>query len=352
MDEGFPVRPGFGTRGTPVTLWANYFELVPPKGLLLYRYDIAVAPAVVGKKLTQLVRLMLQTPELLPLVSDIVSDYKSTLISRKRLDRDEIVLNIVYRAEGEDEPLERAQTYKVRVKYTNCLSVEELLEYLTSTNMGTRYGDTDAMTQAFNIFMNHHAKSKDNLATIGKSKTFSIGPGAEKWDLGSGLSAIRGFFSSVRMATCRVLVNVNVSYGAFYQDVPLPQLMQTYRTQNKARLEKFLKRVKIRTTHLPQKKNKKGEIVHRVKTISGLANKYDGRSLEHPPRVKAHGAGPKDVEFWMDGAPQNSGGKGKGKGKKAEPAKPQPGASSGRYISVYDFFVEGKLSIPYMLLFH
>ncbi|OJD35326.1 rna interference and silencing protein [Diplodia corticola] len=347
LDDQFPGRPGFGTRGTPVTLWANYFELAPPKDLVLHRYDVNVSPEAKGKKQNQLIRLLLDTPELSPFKADLASDFKSTLISRKKLDRDEIVVGFQYRAEDEDDPLPNAQMYRIRVKFTNTLSVGELLDYLTSSNMGTRYPDEQPITQAFNIFMNHHSKASNNLATIGKSKTFSVG--GEKFDLGVGLDAIRGFFSSVRMATCRVLVNVNVSYGAFYQDIPLVELMRKYGTGNKLRLEKFLKKLKIRTTHLPEKKNKSGKVLPRVKTIAAFANKYDGRNLEHPPRVKAYGAGPKDVEFWMDSAPQQTsagsggGGKGKGKGKTAGPAKPQPaGSSGGRYISVYDFFVQGK----------
>lgn len=344
LTDGFPRRPGFGTRGTPVTLWANYFELVPQKDLLLHRYDIAVAPEEKGKKQEQLVRLLLESPELKPVSADLVTDYKSTLIARKKLDRDEIIVNITYRAEGEDDPLPNAREYKVRVKFTNSLAVSELLNYLTSSNMGTQYADQGAITQAFNIFLNHHAKSTTNLAAIGKAKTFSYGQGAEKFDLGAGLDAMRGFFSSVRMATCRILVNVNVSYAAFFQNIPLDQLMRKYGVHNKARLEKFLKKTKIRTTHLPEKKNKSGKVLIRVKTVAAFANKYDGRRLEHPPRVKAYGAGPKDVEFWMDSAPQTSsgsgkGGKGKEKGKAAGPAKPQA-SSGGRYISVYDFFIQ------------
>lgn len=347
LSDKFPSRPGFGTRGTPVNLWANYFELVPPMDLLLHRYDVFVTPEAKGKKQNQLVRLLLDSPELSSFKQDVVSDFKSTIISRKKLDRDEIVLGIQYRAEDEDDPLLNAQTYRIRVKFTNILSVSELMDYLTSSNIGTRYPDEQPITQAFNIFMNHHAKASGNLAAIGRSKTFSIG--AEKFDLGVGLDAIKGFFSSVRMTTCRVLVNVNVSHGAFYQDIPLDHLMRKYGTGNKPQLEKFLKKLKIRTTHLPEKKNRSGKVLPRVKTITAFANKYDGRNLERPPKVKAYGAGPKDVEFWMDNAPQQTstgsgkGGKGKGKGKAAGPAKPQPESSSGgRYISVYDFFAQGS----------
>lgn len=115
------------------------------------------------------------------------------------------------------------------------------------------------------------------------------------------------------------------------------------------RLEKFLKRVRVRSTHLKVKTNKKGEEVIRVKTIFALAKKTDGRRLAHPPQVSMYGAGPADVKFWLDAhppastpgaAPATSAKKGKGKGgKKAAPAGPQPaGPGEGRYISVQEFF--------------
>jgi eukaryotic translation initiation factor 2C len=40
LESSIPSRPGFGTQGRPITLYANYLELVPPKSLLLYRYSI------------------------------------------------------------------------------------------------------------------------------------------------------------------------------------------------------------------------------------------------------------------------------------------------------------------------
>lgn len=123
------------------------------------------------------------------------------------------------------------------------------------------------------------------------------------------------------------------------------------------KLEKFLKRVRVRTTHLKAKINKKGEEVPRIKAIYALAKKTDGRRLPHPPQVATFGAGPKDVKFWLEDRPAPSaktpassvpgaapatpakkGGKGKG-GKKPTPIGPQPaGAGAGRYVTVQEFF--------------
>ncbi len=347
LKEQLPNRPGYGTVGTSVNLWANYIVLEAAPELVLYRYDISVKPAAVGKKLTQIIRLLLEAPALVALKDDVVTDFKSTLISRQKFD--DQVITIRYRAEGQDEPLERANQYEIKVCFTNVLAASQLMEYLTSSNMSAQYDEKLPMVQAFNIFLNHYAKQSGNLATIGSSKTFALNPQrSDTMDLGSCLTAVRGFFTSVRLATARVLVNVNVSHGAFYQDGPLDQFILRFgSSRGLYRLEVFLKGLRIRTTHLKDKQNKKGEVIIRVKRIFGLAGKNDGHSLAHPPKVKAFGAGPKDVEFWLDATPQqgssSSSPAGPKKGGKGAKLTGRPAAAgSGRYISVYDFFANSK----------
>ncbi|KAH7012261.1 ribonuclease H-like domain-containing protein [Microdochium trichocladiopsis] len=297
---------------------------------MFYRYDIAVSPAVAGRKLSQVIRLLLESEELMEFRRDVATDFKSTLVSRQKLPADETVAKIQYRSEDEDEPRQNATQYEVRLLYTNTLSVSHLIEYLTSTNISARFDDAQSLQE------------------------FSLADNADTWDLGTGLTAIRGFFSSVRVATCRLLVNVNVSHRAFYEAGPLDKIMLMYYSAHQSsryKLNNFLAKLKVEPTHLPERKNKKGEIVRKVKTIVGLANTNDGHGLPHPPRVKEFGAGPKDVKFWLEGGgggqpastpgagSQDEGKKKKKKWKQAGPSdKPSSTSSSGRYISVYDFF--------------
>jgi eukaryotic translation initiation factor 2C len=352
LAEGYPCRPGYGTRGVKVVLTANYVEMLPRSDMVLHRYDISdVMPDVVGKKRVRIMQLLLESPELAGYKGDIATDFKSTLVSKTRFKQDKGVIEIQYRSEGEDEPKDGATTYKIRVCYTKTLSMSDLLDWMNSTNLGQTFGDKPELTQGLNIFLNHYAKSANALASVGSSKTFSLAPGAARGDLGGGLEVIRGFFSSVRVATARILVNINVSHGAFYQHGPLPGLMQTYGTDNTVALEKFLKMVRVQTNHLPEKRNKANKVIPRIKTIFGLARKDDGHGSPNPPRVKGHGAGAKDVQFWLESGGSSSGasradarvetkGKGKGKGK-AQPKK--AAAAPGRYISVSDFF---RTSMP------
>ncbi|EDN03752.1 predicted protein [Histoplasma mississippiense (nom. inval.)] len=342
LTKGFPSRPGYGTRGAKVELTANYVELLPPSSMILYRYDIQISPEAFGRKRSRVMQLLLQSAELAPHQGNLATDFRSTLVSKTRFSSDETIIEVHYRSEGEDEPAARATTYKVRVLYTKSLSISELTNYLNSTDFGQSCVGKQELTQALNIFLNHYAKSADNLATIGSTKSFSLHQNAARGDLGSGLEVIRGFFSSVRIATCRILVNINVSHGAFYHAGPLPALMSSYGVRNTVALEKFLKLVRVQTTHLPEKRNRANEVIPRVKTIFGLARMDDGLGMAHPPCVRQHGAGAKDVEFWLDGeasspgapkAEAKGGAKGKGKGKgKAQPESPAA-SGSGRYIT-------------------
>lgn len=371
-----PPRPGYGTGGTHMTVYANYTQLMPNSNLTLYAYDISeVKEDIAGKKRTQIMRLLVnESPELEGYRGHIVTDFKSTLISRKKLDLPKDAVDIVYKAEGEDDPLNGAKKYTIKVKYTKTLCVGDLMTYLTSTNpvAGQQYDNKLEMIHALNILFNHYAKSSNNLAAIGASKTFSLNTAGSQntYDLGQGLHAIRGFFTSVRAATNRILVNVNVSHGAFYQEGELKSLMEAYRVANTylgrdvqdtgqyndsilRRLNVFLKKVRVRTIHMPTKKNKKGEVVHRMKSILALASPKDGDpKMRHPPDVLKLGAGPKNVKFWLADTPPQatlvlgaasaqapaSTKKGKGKGKPPAWGPKRVGAEGGRSVSVFDYF--------------
>lgn len=370
LTNTMPARPAYGTKGTPIKVWANYVEMVPRSTLVLYSYDVAeIHPECTGKKRSRLINLMMtEAPELADYRDDIVTDFKSTMISRKKLELANERINVTYRAEDEDEPKARATTYTIACKFTKTLTTQSLMEYLTSTDLSVvgQYDSKLEIVQALNIFLKHYVKSANNLATIGASKSFSTAVNADTADLGSGLKAIRGFFTSVRAATNRILVNINVSHGAFYQEGELSRLMDAYGLRNLRSLEKFVKKVRVRTTHLKAKINKKGLEVPRVKTIYGLAavEKRRWSHLAHPPRISAFGAGPKNVEFWLNedapSAPKpasvpgaepsqstpkkkgkGKGGKGKGASDPAAAGPAPPGQSdAGQYISVYDFFLK------------
>jgi len=354
-----PHRPGFGTKGRPVVLWTNYFNMTFLGSLHLNRYSFEISGdqdgrSPVGKKLKRIVQLFLEE-HMAQYGHDIVTDFKSNILSKAELDLNKTSYAVTYRMEKEDSPSTNAKTYKIKLQSTGTITVSELMDYLTSTQAGKLLGSKEEMIQALNILVGHQPKAASDIASVGANRHFR--PAAtptERFDLGAGLTALRGFFVSVRAATARILVNVQVKNGAFYQDGPLDTLMHAFMSQNgqsKVRLCDFTKKLSVDVTHIV-KTNKAGTRVPRIKAIMGFAMRDDGRELQHPPIVSEFGAGSKEVKFFLtspslkpsETAPGPSGTTGKRKKGKAPVSGPS-NVSQGRYISVYDFFKQSKSSV-------
>ncbi|KUI56682.1 Protein argonaute 12 [Cytospora mali] len=299
-ERTFPQRPGFGTQGRRVAVWANFVELLADPALVLHTYSIDVEPKATGRKLARIWKLFLDGPDCAALRGKIATDFKLTMVSFLKVP--EANFNVSY-----------PPVYHIHVRYTNELPVAAFLAYL-DPNLSTGNYHKAPIIQALNIVLNHYSKSADGLVTVG-SRIFPLDSNKSITDLGSGLQAIRGFYSSLRAATGRILVNVKVSYGVFFQPGPLHNLMKLVVPnvhQNKYKLDISFKGVNVKLTHL-SKRNKSGREIPRIKTILGLASDEDGKhSSQRRPRVRAFGAGPKDVEFWLE--------------------------DQNRYISVYEFF--------------
>ncbi|OTA55881.1 Piwi-domain-containing protein [Hypoxylon sp. EC38] len=313
----FPKRPAYGFKGDNVLLWANYTEICLKSDTVLYRYAISVDPEAQGKKAAQVIKLYLDNSHFDDFRQDIVTDFRSTILSIQNLPTIGPV-TITYRAEDEDEPRKHAKIYTIKLSRINPLPVEDLNKYLVSKSPSAVYSYKDEMVQALNILINHYSKTNSNSVTVGTRKVFDRNS-ASSCDLGGGLKAMRGFYASVRLATSRPLINVNITHAVFYKEGPLLTLANEYMLGGKSleNLHKYLNRLRVLVTHL-KPNNKEGKRVSRVKTIVGLATRSDGANLDpnRQPIVPKSGASSKDVKFWWS--------------KKGEE----------RYISVYDYFLQ------------
>ena len=284
---------------------------------------------------------------------NIATDFKSNLISRDELELEEEEYVVTYRGDDEDTPAPNAPQYRCRVQLTGSLTLSELVNHLTSTQAGLMFGSKEEIIQAMNIVLGHHPKNDGVIATIAANRHFGMNASPQdRMSLGAGLQVIRGFFMSVRAATARILVNVQVKNMAFYDEGPLDKIMMAYMSANgpnRVSLLKFVKKLSVDVTHITRT-NSRGQRIPRIKTVQGFATKDDGRNMAHPPIVPQFAAGAKEVQFYLDSSPGASstpapaaGGGGK-KGKKAVKAGPPPPSSSstGRYISVFDFFKQSE----------
>ena len=345
----YPQRPGYGTAGRPVTLYANYLPLTAVSKKL-FRYNVSIAAEAsgrepAGRKARQIVRLLLEE-HFADRLDKIATDYRSTLISCVKLP-EKGKYNVRYKDENDEDYPESPRVYKVTCQGTGTLHPADLVNYLTSSNASALLDTKPEIIQALNVILGHYPKANRAVVSVGANKHFSLDPATmERANLGGGLEVLRGFFVSVRAATARILLNVQVKYLACFQEGPLGMVIGDYQRTNRNlyRLEAFLKRMRVRVTHI-KRKTGSGKARLRIKTIAGLATKADGRGAHPQPKVARHGAGPHEVQFFLTAPESQPAQSSKAastskKGKKAPKAGPQP---AGEWITVEQFFKRGWL---------
>ncbi|KAF5016655.1 hypothetical protein F66182_11597, partial [Fusarium sp. NRRL 66182] len=231
----------------------------------------------------------------------------SNLISRVKLDLDEEDeskdnkdYSVTYRSEEEDVPDQNAIQYRCRIQFTGSLTLSELVTYLTSPQVGLMVGLKEEIIQAMNIVLGYYPKTDPSTITVASNRHFDT-TGKDRMSLGAGLEVIRGLCMSVRTATARVLVNVQLKNMTFYETGPLDSLMLAFMDGNRGsstlHLLKFVNGLSIDRRHIVNN-NSAGKRIPKIKKIRGFATKDDGRRLPKPPIVPHFGAGAKDVQFY------------------------------------------------------
>lgn len=111
---------------------------------------------------------------------------------------------------------DRAKFYKITVEEIDSFDLSYLEKDLKSLSTYGAFENREWLVQALDIFLRHHARTSKDTTTLGR-KALPIDGGGDELDLLHCLSAVRGYYSSVRLATSRVLVKVNISHSTFYK---------------------------------------------------------------------------------------------------------------------------------------
>ena len=205
----------------------------------------------------------------------IITDYSSILLSRNKLDLGSGDFQVRYRAEGEDLR-DQPVVHPVQLEHTSTLQLSELMEHLSSTDMSASCAAKNDLVQALNIIAGYDAKTNSSILSVGANKHFPFD--GRKQRLGAGLEVFRGLFLSVRAATSRILLNVQVQHLVCYEAIPLGDLIQAYTKENNLKLaqpddshklENFLKSLRVRLTHIVNK-NRAGQDIPRFKPLLAL----------------------------------------------------------------------------------
>jgi eukaryotic translation initiation factor 2C len=294
--DGFPGRKSYGTKGKPITLRTNYFHLqlahdVDEKIIEkpLYRYTVDYADNEMPKpKKRRAIEQILQMPAFQKLTH--ATDFAATIVTTGKLD-DAILnktdLEIVLPIKGSDTVLEapandapehvkkaRARnTVKFKITSGGSFNLHDLTAFISSTSPQAHLGSYGNFVQMLNIIMCKAPNEANAVAKLPGNKFYPHGgllgegghPGVDSLDLAGGLVALRGYYSSVRCATGRILLNLNVTAGAFYHSVPLLDLASRFGSRDHEQWEMFVRKLKVKY-HRPGK-----EPVTSEKTIIGLA---------------------------------------------------------------------------------
>ncbi|KAK1774471.1 post-transcriptional gene silencing protein QDE-2 [Copromyces sp. CBS 386.78] len=361
-----PVRPGHGTTGGQVKLWANYFK-INIKSPAVYRYTIKVAASeealkkeaeVASKKVEVVIGKLLEQIGARAQSVAIASDFKVHLVTPTKLPVPaNRIFEVTWTEPTSNQNLpSKPESWLVKVEE----SVEEcdlgnVLNELTTLDpkLDGEFPKYNVELDALNTIITHHARADDKVAVVGRGRFFAFGDGLveQKIPDGSPLVILRGYFASVRPATGRLLLNTNITHGVFRPGIKLKELFQKLglnvmnqchnytnfeqrNTQKKlAKVNKILAKARVEVD-LPFMVDGKVQWKKCYRTLHGIAHLGDERGQPHPPQFRytaLETGGPASVKFYLR-APQARNG--------SAPPPSIPGLSTNAYVTVEEYYMK------------
>ena len=296
-DFQLPLRPDYGTEGTVIYLRTNYFKMTIDAGKKLFKFTLSLTarykepgkdtsmgkakqPAVPperSRKRRQALVLLFQHPDFRSIGHGVATDYGSTIITSKGLPLNEDGTKdyvVSYREVEDRTPPANPIIYTFKLTYSGLVPTTELLRYLASTpsDPSDFSGKEDAI-QALNIIVARTPNFNPGVFQSGKNKFFQYPTDPDTYDnLGGGLIAVRGYYSSVRTSTLRTLLNVNVQTSPFYPAITVVDLIMQHGYGDWLAVEQFIRLLRVRTKYI---KHEDGSDAVKVKTIFGFSQQWD-----------------------------------------------------------------------------
>ncbi|KAF8699513.1 PAZ protein, partial [Rhizoctonia solani] len=246
-DDQLPRRPDYGKVGQSVVLRTNYFP-VEYKKAKIFDYDISVEPeGGVKRIMKQLLALMMSSSDFAPYAAFAAHDNANRLVSMKEIPVTGVAqvfsILITYSEEGDNSSDENSKTYRISLRPTNVHDTENMTKYISGADAAF---DPQPMLAAFNILLSKYPSQHGVM--VGHNKWFF--PSLhQSSDIGVGLEAYRGYFSSVRPSFQQLMVNVNVATTVFYKPGPLAKLFFDFGPAGQHQLKVFVHKLRIEMRH-------------------------------------------------------------------------------------------------------
>lgn len=249
-----PLRQGWGTLGAHSILRSNSFAVDVSRGLkLLFEYDVKFSPPVSSERVKRgIFELLEASPAYATHKGFVAHDFSAKLIASRELSQP-AVFEVPLSDKDHSEPSNLGSTsYSVELTFARAIEISALMSNLAGD---LQYRDIDIAPalSALNIVLAQHPRR--NAVMVGPNSFFFP---AEKFDLGGGLEAWKGLYSSVRTVYKQLMVNVNVTTTALYSEGNLANaMMEVKEREGFAMIGVFLRGVRVVTTHLQHRKTVK-----------------------------------------------------------------------------------------------
>ncbi|XP_065302386.1 protein argonaute-2-like isoform X1 [Dermacentor albipictus] len=268
LPSHFPRRPAQGRLGRPIQLTANHFAVEIPAGNV-YHYDVEIFSETrkevkvpenrkyrcISTKINRLVIELLVKKYRLDLSNCVPAfDGRKNLYTRRELKFRERTFTVDL---DEDQ---RVQKFVVKIQYAATVNLDAL-HAVFDNRVNTV---PQEVLQAVDIVLRHGPSIK--LTPVGRS-FFKPPPHNENNTLGGGREVWFGYYTSVRPAQWKPMLNVDMSATAFYEPLPIISFMckifsegrremtagdfRDLRDFQNVRLNKELKGLRVKVTHLP-----------------------------------------------------------------------------------------------------
>ncbi|KAL8786701.1 MAG: hypothetical protein Q9213_002637 [Squamulea squamosa] len=287
-EPSLPVRPGFGTLGTPIQLRTNHFPLHLDSEETIYRYHVEITDPEIpkGRQRRQFFSILFKEVEECSSRKDrVVTDYAETLITAGKLElgvSDTKEYRLKFYEEGKLHR-ETSKASRVNITLTGLVPIPELLRYLDSVPGDSSDLENRLMAvQALNIVVdatpNENPKVCQGCRNVFAEFPRNTNPNTrddyKKIDLSCSLIGVRSYYSSVKTSTGRVLLNLHGQCKPYYPELNLHELMQAFSANlnDPYAVEKFIWRLRVRFKYL---KDGKGEVFETVKTVYGFSHKRE-----------------------------------------------------------------------------
>ena len=347
--KGHPPRPASKSINR-LPLASNHFQVSYSADLILWHYQIIVHPEIKGPKLAQVVKLALRSGTMQGVTPYIFTDFSAIMLSVGEIPQQCRIFKLKYISEVETQASENAKEFTISLDLIGTVNLSNSEAYLWQTDINSSGLPVE---QAFDIILGHHRKMSNDIAIVNKRKAFLLTSNAETHNLSASgthlLVALRGYFSSVRMSQSSLLVNINVSHGAFYK--PQKKLyeiinwLQGNQGVNPSKVPGLLRGLRVRSSHIP-----------RVWSFWGYPRIGDGKwYMLHPPRLTVAEATyytPEQIKFFHEEVKGSSRERAQDlndkdkEDAKAGKLKPHDATCSckGKWLTVAEYFKDSKSS--------